>query len=329
MHYGHQVAIITESPERSKRSLPASRSGWAGRSAAGGIRAMAGMLTVTARALPAHSRTVQGRRVQGPSGCFRRRRRGGVRGVAPLASQAEGAGGSGWGENGDDDGASEALEERAMLKGELLRACAPTDRGQRAGSYRRGLVCSLVEGLEEGWDAERTAPETLGGTWELLFAATQGGQGDAHVFRSSPVFGSVGVVLGEEASGQLFDATWAMRTPLGADFGEVTQTIDVSAGELTSRVAMSVGGGIFAGTVVTVAGLGELGDTWPVLRVASRTTEVEPTGMLAPLAPVFDQVSVPVGSFLTAPADVTLTYLDDDLRVARQAGALFVYTKSF
>ena len=231
-----------------------------------------------------------------------------------------------------DGRADEVLEERAMLKGELMRACAPTDRGQRAGSYRRSLVCSLVEGLEEGWSAAGSAPEArrmLAGTWELLFAATQGGQGDAHVFRSSPVFGSVGVALGEEASGQLFDATWALKAPLGADFGEVTQQLDVERGELTSRVCMSVAGGVFAGTVVTVADVADIAATWPTLHVTSRTTAVEPTGVLAPLAPVFSQVTVPVGTLLSAPAEVALTYLDDDLRVARQAGALFVYTKSF
>ncbi len=81
------------------------------------------------------------------------------------------------------------LTDNAATQNSILRIAASTDRGQNANASQRDRVSNLIASLEsnapmhdfQGGGNTSTVPDSLVGTWELLYSNTQ-------LFRSSPFF---------------------------------------------------------------------------------------------------------------------------------------------
>ncbi|MEW5301866.1 MAG: hypothetical protein WDW36_004695 [Sanguina aurantia] len=218
-------------------------------------------------------------------------------------------------------------------KFELLKKVACLNRGALATANDRYEVESMVEVLEESISAlSSSAPASralasLQGKWELLYSSVE-------VFRSSPFFSmfSEGLVQNRDIASSIFAFTDAIP---GATIGSAFQTFNFDGaytGTLASEVTLTVWPGL-TGTVVTNCIVAQSPPRR--LEVTVESTSVAGSNVFGPL---LDNVSVPVQRLVegvrgqgSTRVELDITYLDDDLRVARQQpdNAIFVYRRVY
>ncbi|PNH06061.1 putative plastid-lipid-associated protein 6, chloroplastic [Tetrabaena socialis] len=216
-----------------------------------------------------------------------------------------------------------SAEDLLPMKLELLKKVACLNRGAIASSNDKYEVSSLVEVLEEAAAAAASPPSLDGvqGKWELLYSSVE-------QFRSSPFFWAFqeGLVQSRELSAQIFAFTDAVP---GATIGAAFQTISFDTGRLISEVDMEVFPAL-RGTVVTTSAVEpepprSLVVTVQSTRVANSNVLPFADGLAVPVQALVEAVRGPGSTRVT----VDVTYLDDDLRVARTRpdGEIFVYRR--
>ena len=218
-------------------------------------------------------------------------------------------------------------EEVSATKLELLKKVACLNRGALGTANDKYEVSSFVEVLEDvqassssaaGGDA--AVAERMQGKWELLYSSVE-------QFRSSPFFWAFqeGLVQSRDIASQVFQFTDSIP---GAQVGAAYQTISFDTGKLISEVDLEVFPGL-KGTVVTTSDIefeapNKLGVTVLNTRVVNS------------LLPFIDTVTVPVKDIIEAVRGasstrvaVEVTYLDDDMRVARTRpdNEIFIYRR--
>ena len=245
-------------------------------------------------------------------------------------------------------------DDVTRLKAQILHYGATLDRGQgynpTSGDQYKGKMDAAIAKVDELVARSTGAvadPAKLEGRWELVFSSVPHG-----IFRSSPFFLAIEEAyrrVGTPEKASLFFKLHELQTcSWGASkIGRVSQTVDVANKMLYSEFDTQ----LFSLTVIPVLGWFKLLPTFggcvvtaSKLDVTDASLELEvdyttakPVEGLSGLGDWIWNIKVPVGAAWrllpwnkgNAPTcSVEIVYLDEDIRVAKDAGGeYFVYAR--
>jgi hypothetical protein len=248
--------------------------------------------------------------------------------------------------------AQQSVDAVESLKRRLLLIAARSDRGQlhnslvwaEAYGHERSEAAETIASLEACYS--RSAVADCSGDWTLVYSS-------APLFVSSPFFLAVADAFADREKSELFFKLHELQVAsFGISrYGAVTQSLDSATGRLTSRFTTLLFGlttlpiigwwkllPTFGGVVVSTASASLSADGIELELETTRAEQAEGVPLMPFVGRFLVDRETPVGAVWQllpwnkgrkAKARLTLSYLDGDFRVMRDAlGNSFVYTRS-
>tara|TARA_Y100001978_G_scaffold185312_1_gene184248 strand:- start:1926 stop:2657 length:732 start_codon:yes stop_codon:yes gene_type:complete len=243
------------------------------------------------------------------------------------------------------------MEDKELIKKEILKIAAITDRGQRlnkliAPVYQEKLteIYHLLDKLYER--SESLTKEKLEGEWELIFS-------DVELFRSSPFFLAIEKALDSKFKSDLFFKLHQLQvSSFGlSTIGRIQQFIDFQGDTFISTFDTTIFGlttipiigwfklfPTFGGKVTTFANnlYLEKNDLRMNL-IKTKVSELEGLNKIPFFSSILMDRWYPVKEIWdklpwnkTSPScEVSIKFIDEDFRVVSDIyGSIFIYTKS-